>query len=242
MNKGSKLMFFIVYILLGLVIALQYRTTLDANKEKSASVLNVDRLRIQLEQEKKIEDELKAKVEEYNKKIEEHLINYIEINDDAKLRVLWEELNKLKFISGLTDVEGPGIILTLDDAPARKTDKPSKLIIHDGDIKKILNELKIAGAQAISINGERIVSTSEQVCAGPTIRINKERYSVPYIINVIGPPEQLFNAIIESDRINIMRKDGIVISVNKYNKVIVPKYDKEPKRVVNNLEVVENEY
>ncbi len=239
MKKGSKLMFFIVYILLGLVIALQYRTTLDANKEKSASVLNVDRLRIQLEQEKKIEDELKAKVEEYNKKIEEHLINYIEINDDAKLRVLWEELNTLKFISGLTDVEGPGIILMLDDAHVRKTDNPNRSIIHDGDIKVILNELKKAGAQAISINSERIVSTSEQVCAGPTIRINKERYSVPYVINVIGPPEQLLNAMAESDRIKIMHKDGIIISINKYNRVIVPKYDKEPIRAVNNLEVVE---
>lgn len=238
MSKDSKFVFFIVYILLGLVMALQYRGTLDANKEKSASVLNIDRLKIQLEQEKKIESDLKAKVEEYNKKKEEHLRYYIEINDDAKLRALWEELNTLKFISGLTDVEGPGIVIKLDDAPARKTDEPNKLIIHDGDIKTILNELKKAGAQAISINGERIISISEQVCAGPTIRINKERYSVPYTIDVIGPPEQLFNAIIESDRINIMRKDGIIISINKFNKVLVPKYEKEPIRTVNNLEVV----
>jgi len=220
-------------------MTLQYRSILYSNKEKSASVLNVDRLIVQLEQEKKIEDELKAKVEEYNREKEEYLKRYIEMNDDAKLKVLWENLNTLKHISGLTDVEGPGIIIKLDDAPARKTDKPSHLIIHDNDIRIILNELKKAGAQAISINGERIVSVSEQVCAGPTIRINKERYSVPYTINVIGPPDQLYNTLIESSRINTMLREEIKISINKSGRVLVPKYRKEPVRAVNNLEVVE---
>lgn len=241
MKKGSKLMYFIVYIFLGLIITIQYRSILDAKIEKSASALNVDRVRVQLEQEKAIESELKAKIEEYNLKIEEYLRDYIEINDDAKLKILWEELNMLKFTSGLTDVEGPGIVLTLNDAVVKNADNPNFSIIHDGDIRRILNELKKAGAQAISINNERIVSISEQVCAGPTIRINKERYSVPYIINVIGPSEQLFRAIVESDRIDKMSKDGIVISINKFNRVLVPKYSKDLVKAINNLEVKKSE-
>ncbi|NSW91806.1 MAG: DUF881 domain-containing protein [Firmicutes bacterium] len=238
MKKGSNFVLFLIYILLGLIIALQYRSTLYTKKEKAVSVLDAERLITQLDQEKKTEEELKAQIEEYNRRKEEYLKSYIQINDDVKLKALWENLNTLKHMAGLTDVEGPGLIIKLDDAPARKTDKPSQLIIHDGDIRIILNELKKAGAQAISINGERIVSISEQVCAGPTIRINKERYSVPYIINVIGPPDQLYNNLIECERIAILRKEGIQISINKSNKVLVPKYGKDPMRVISMLEVV----
>ena len=68
---------------------------------------------------------------------------------------------------------------------------PSWFIIHDYDIRTILNELKTAGAQAIAINGERVVPMSEQICVGPTIIINDNRYPVPYIIEAIGEPDGL---------------------------------------------------
>ena len=239
MKKGSNFILFLIYILLGIIIALQYRSTLYTKNEKAESLLNTERLIAQLDQEKRTEEELKAQIEEYNRRKEEYLISYIQLNDDVKLRALWENLNALKHMSGLTDVQGPGIIIKLDDAPARKTDKPSLLIIHDGDIRVILNEFKKAGAQAISINGERIVSISEQVCAGPTIRINMERYSVPYTINAIGPSELLYESLMKCERIAILQKEGIQISINKSNKVLVPKYGKDPLRAISMLEVVE---
>lgn len=239
MRKGSNFIIFLVYILLGIIIALQYRSTLYTKNENIESLLSAEKLIAQLDQEKKIEEELKLQAEEYNRRKEEYLMSYIQINDDVRLKALWEELNELKHLSGLTDVQGPGLIIKLEDAPEKKSDRPDRHIIHDGDIRVLLNELKKAGAQAISINGERIIATSEQVCAGPTIRVNMERYSAPYIISVIGPAEQLYESVINCERVVLMQKQGIQITINKSGKVVIPKYGKDPDRAITMLKVVE---
>jgi len=238
MKKAGSFLILIMYVLLGILIALQYKTTLYSKKERAATSLSLEKLIAQVNEEKKTEEELLAKIDEYNRKKEEYLESYIEINDDNKLRELWNSINDLRMKAGLVDVEGPGLIIEMDDALTRDTDKPSKLIIHDGDLRIIVNELKSAGAQAISIKGERIVAMSELVCAGPTIIINKERYAVPYVIHVIGPPDALYESMMKSDRINRMRKEGIRITITKVNRVVVPKYNKNLTRAINKLEVV----
>jgi len=239
MKKGSWVVYFLIYSILGFIIALQFRSTMYTKKEKTASVLNTERLLAKVEQEREIQNDLNFKIEEDRKRKEEYLRSYIASNDNIKLKDLWDELNYAKIIAGLTDVEGPGIVVKLDDAAIRKSDDPTLLIIHDADIRIILNELKKAGAQAISINGERIVVTSEQLCAGPTIRINKEVYSVPYKINVIGDPEALYYSLMMSERVILMRKQGIRITVNRSNKVLIEKYKKDPTKLISDLEVIE---
>ncbi len=241
MKRESKFLLFFIYMFLGIIISLQYRGIIYTKNESARSRLSTEKLITQLEQERKTEAELKTKIEEYEIKKEECLLSYIQVSDDAKFKESLEKLNNLKHMAGLTDVQGPGVIIKLDDAPARDTEKPNLLIIHDGDIRIILNELKKSGAQAISINGERIVAMSEQVCAGPTIRINNERYSVPYIIQAIGPMEQLYESITKCERISVMRKEGILVSINKSNKVIIPKYKKDPAKAISLLETVKNE-
>lgn len=239
MKKGSWIVNFLLFMILGIAIALQFRSTMYSKKEKTASNLNTERLITQIEQEKKTQEILKQQIEENTKKKEEYLRSYIEINDNSKLKDVWDKLNYAKLVAGLTDVQGPGITIRLDDAAVRKSDDPSLLIIHDADIRIILNELKKAGAQAISINGERILATSEQLCAGPTIRINKEVYSVPYIIEAIGDPEALYYALMMSERVILMRKNGIRVTANRSNNVKIKKYRKDPTNLISELEVIE---
>ncbi|NMB97032.1 MAG: DUF881 domain-containing protein [Clostridiaceae bacterium] len=239
MKKGSWIVNLLLYMILGIAIALQFRSTMYSKKEKTASDLSTERLIAQIEQEKKIQEDLKLQIEENNKKKEEYLRSYIASNDNSKLKDLWDNLNYAKLVAGLTDVQGPGIVIKLDDAKVRKTEDVSLLIIHDADIRIILNQLKKAGAQAISINGERIVATSEQLCAGPTIRINKEVYSVPYVIEAIGNPDDLYYSVMMSERVILMRKQGIQVTANRSNKVIIKKYSKDPTNQISRFEVIE---
>ena len=239
MKKGSWIIYLFIYSILGFIVALQFRSTMHAKKEKTASVMNVEKLISQIEQEKEIQEDLSSKIEENRKKKEEYLRSYIESNDNTKLKDLWNRLNYVKLKAGLTDVNGSGIIIKLDDAAIRKSENSTEQIIHDADIRKILNELKKGGAQAISINGERIVSTSEQLCAGPTIRINKEVYSVPYTIDVIGDPDALYYSLMMSEAVISMRKQGIRINVNKSNKIIIERFKKDPTKLISDLEVIE---
>lgn len=78
---------------------------------------------------------------------------------------------------GLTDVTGPGVILTIADSDIDSSLvlDASDFLIHDLDLLKVVNELKNAGAEAISINNQRIILTTPIICGGNTININGER-------------------------------------------------------------------
>jgi len=246
MNKNRNIILFSVFVVLGILLSLQFRTTL-LNKLKNAETsVNSEVLINQIE-------ELQRKIQQLNEEIEletqrkndiEKAIIEQQVNITLReqFEVIRNERDRVRFLAGLTDVKGPGIIISLDDAEARINEDPRKLIIHDFDIKVILNELKIAGAQAISINGERLLATSEQICAGPTIRINKRRYATPYVINVIGDPESLMKAMNNSERIRAMERDKIRVSIKSSQEIVVPGFKTGEKRLealISNLEAVE---
>lgn len=106
------------------------------------------------------------------------------------------EIEKLKFYNGFTDVRGPGIMLRVSDSTSedQSIDVMDK-IVHDVDITVLLNDLKNAGAEAIDVNGKRIINISEVVCAGPLLKINGEGVPAPFVIRAIGDREVLYNAV-----------------------------------------------
>ncbi len=240
-RKGKGYMMFITFLVLGTIITVQIRSTIDNRKSSAQKVLKVEKLIEQLEMQKNKYRELEDLIKIESDKADKLVLDYAQQHDNIPLREQYYE-RKTEMLKGcLIDVKGPGLIIKLDDAIARKDEIPNSLLIHDVDIKEILNELKIAGAQAISINGERIVATSEQVCAGPTIRINKNRYSVPYIIKVIGDPDKLNRAVNNSQRIAFLLRDKIRVEVKTSNNVFIPALKTGEKGLdafINKLEVV----
>ena len=221
MQKNNRYTFMAVFIILGIILGVQFRSTLAANRQKSSLTMRIEQLMVQINEQIELENKLKAEIEENTVQREGYLKNLVGQGNGHNLLDEWEYV-KLK--TGLSDVTGPGVVIKLDDAVARKGADPRMLIIHDRDIREILNELKKAGAQAISINGERIVAMSEQVCAGPTILINRNRYPVPYVINAIGDPDLLYDSLIRSERIALMIDDKIQIDIKKSKDVLVPKF------------------
>ena len=162
-------------------------------------------------------------------------------NDNPMLNDLMQERKEALLYSGMTDVKGSGVIVTLNDAPARTGVDPSELIIHDMDIIEILNDLRAAGAQALAINDERILAISKQFCAGPTILINQNRYPVPYIIKAIGDPEALYTALEESEAVIIMRIYNIQVDIRKEQEMVIPRYKtyyQGIEKLISGLEVV----
>jgi len=238
-SSGKKFIIFIVFLILGVVLALQFRSTLYAKKIKSQSELNLEELRAQIEEETNTSNILKAQIDEIMTYNEILIEEYLADQSNDKLSIEWER-NRL--LAGLTDVKGPGIVIVLDDATPGKVDFVSDtLLVHDQDIKVILNELKAAGAQAISINGERITAVSEQVCVGPSILINKDRHSAPYEINAIGDPDVLYNAIVNSEHVQLMIRDNIKVEIKKTKEVIVPKFSGKVENYITGLEVLKDE-
>lgn len=110
--------------------------------------------------------------------------------DTDRLRALQSEVDRQRLLAGLIAVQGPGVEILLDDSaaeiPARAD--PSTYIVHEFDLRDIVNLLWMAGSEAIAINGERMVSSSAISCVGTTILINSTRLSPPYLIRAIGNP------------------------------------------------------
>lgn len=102
-------------------------------------------------------------------------------------------------LAGLTPVQGPGVIATLTDSKKRLPTMPAGIqppnLIHDTDINQVINELKAAGAEAISVNGQRLVTTSAIRTAGPTMLVNNTPQTPPYVIKAIGAPKTLVGAL-----------------------------------------------
>ena len=102
-----------------------------------------------------------------------------------------EQLNNSRIEAGLTGMKGPGIIVVLSDSPRTppiNTD-PYFYIVHDVDLSALVNELWSAGAEAVSVNEQRIVTRSSIRCVGPTVLVNGVRIAAPYTVKGIGPSD-----------------------------------------------------
>lgn len=126
-----------------------------------------------------------------------NVLESITSGDENILDVLNMELEKNKNIAGFQEVEGPGIVITMQDNMTEGAfgEEFELDIIHDIDVLRIINDLRGAGAEAISINGQRVLSISEIKCGGPIIRVNGKSLGTPFVIKAIGDPKLLTAAI-----------------------------------------------
>ena len=139
------------------------------------------------------------------------------------------ELNENKSFLGLTEVTGNGVTIVLDDnreIDSTKVVNISNYLVHEGDLLKIVTELYNAGADAISINGQRVVNTTSILCDGNIVRINDEKIGVPITISAIGFPERLYYAMVRpGGYIEKMVQDGVKVMVQKAENLNIPKYE-----------------
>ena len=143
-------------------------------------------------------------------------------------------MDDLKMKAGLTALEGSGVIVRMDDSniSAKLGDNPNLYVIHDEDILRIVNELRAAGAEAISINGQRLIATSEIRCAGPTLSVNNVRSAPPFEIIAIGDRNSLENSIKMRGGVeDALKAWGIQIDVQSLENVYIPPYSGDFRHV-----------
>jgi len=150
-------------------------------------------------------------------------------NTGSAFSTMEQELIKVRSISDYVKVQGPGIIITLNDSKWELNEGESVMwyLIHDIDILEIVNELRIAGAEAISINDERVTATTNIRCGGPTINIDGKRHTVPFVIKAIGDPKKLEASMLapESYIKLYLEISGIEADVQKAENIIIKGYD-----------------
>ncbi|MCI8444006.1 MAG: DUF881 domain-containing protein [Clostridia bacterium] len=146
--------------------------------------------------------------------------------NNSELEKKEEEITQGNKILGLAEVTGPGVTVTLTDSKKdiNSALDPSSLVVHDLDVLSVINELKNAGAEAISINDQRIIPTSGIICGGNIIDVNNEKVGAPFVIKAIGLPEQLAALSRPGGYLERLKDDSIGVELKKSNHITIPKY------------------
>jgi uncharacterized protein YlxW (UPF0749 family) len=109
------------------------------------------------------------------------------------------DADRLRGPAGLTPVRGPGVTITLDDAPedvlASAGDEVNQAIVHQQDIQAVVNALWDGGAEAMTIQGQRVTSTMGIKCVGNAVVLHGVPYSPPYVISAIGDADRMLDSV-----------------------------------------------
>ena len=207
---------------LGLTMAIQFKTVTETDIA-GIEMMREAELRSELASWKSKYEDAKLKIEEDDKKIAEYTMEIENNNNISEL--LTREVNEAEIIAGYTDVVGQGIIITLQDT--------DKMQITADDLMSLINELKLAGAEAISINDQRIVSLTDIsnvnyqfIMVNTAKQIGMARIESPYVIKAIGNQKYLESSIsIKYGFLDSMESSGKIASYVLDNNISISKYD-----------------
>lgn len=170
-------------------------------------------------------NELKSKYDESQKVVEEYQNS--SSTNNSLIASMKNQIDYLSLLSGTTDVKGEGVIITLSDGETPSdTSTRTDTLVHDSDVLTVVNELKAAGAEAISVNGQRIISTSAIRCVGPVIQVNYQKVAAPFEIKAIGNAQYLESAMnIKNGVVDMLKQLGVGVSMTREKEVNIPKYE-----------------
>ena len=201
----------LVCVLIGFMVAVQFRTAQDA--KGSLSQQRIEEISDRLLQTEHERDELSEEL---------HKMQTAAASTDNQ-----QDKDLLRYCAALVPLEGEGVIVRMDDStkPAKAGENPNLYVIHDDDLLRVVNELRAAGAEAIAINGQRLTGTSEIRCAGPTLSVNNVRSSAPFEIRAIGDKKSLENALrMRGGVAETLGVWGIQLDIKASNDVYIPPY------------------
>lgn len=215
----------IVCLISGLVLSFVLKTLKNdpANTNPfSQKNSNLVKIITDLEQEIQIQEEQIAKIR-----------NDLTVLQDEEqptgdlIQKLTDDLKAARLQAGVTNVSGKGLVITIDDnnegLKTHPNDDPNKYIVHYEHILNILSELKVGGAEALSVNEQRIITTSEIRCVGNVILVNTTRLAPPFVIKAIGSP-RLLAEIVSSRELEILRSSNYPVTIEEKEMIVIPTY------------------
>ena len=217
----------IVSVILGFLI-----TTSVINQERTYSRTPLSRKEELVKVIKDTEKE-REKLKIDIKTLREHLeiIEKKAAEEEGILSAYTYDLDRTRETMGLEEKVEEGLIVSLNDNPAVPLgEDPNDYIIHDYDLRIIINALWRGGAKAVAINDQRVVFTSAIRCAGSTILTNSKRLSLPYEIKAIGNPEDMIESLNDDFNASLLigryaQAFGLQIDIREEAEVVIPGYD-----------------
>lgn len=208
-GKQAKILMVFICMILGIMLSTQFKSA--ENAKNSIAQQRVEDLAERLKTAEKENSQVKSELKK--------------LHEESGSAELARQIINLRAKAGELPMEGPGVKVTLDDSTvvAKPGDNANLYIIHDDDLLRLINELRAAGAEALAVNKERLLDTSEIRCAGPTVSVNNNRFSPPYEIIAIGNPKTLESSLrLRGGVIETLKFWGITVDVKQSDNIVVP--------------------
>jgi uncharacterized protein YlxW (UPF0749 family) len=223
---GRTISILFVGLTVGLLLSLSWRPQTDTDarateQELSGVWLSIQRLETEQQELKTTLAELRRDLAERQQTVAAHT---------DRLQALKVELDRQQLLAGLVPVQGPGVVVTLDDSTVRIPPgaDANAYIIHEYDLRDIVNLLWMAGSEAVAINDERLASNSSIYCVGSTVMVNNTRLSPPYSIRAIGNPRVLQDYLHNPSYLrNLKEKErlhGLIFDIQGIANLTLPAY------------------
>lgn len=217
----------IVCIVTGFIMGYSYNLTKDEQKVTNNLLQQDESYREELinqqEENKALMDELNSlqtKIRDYEKSF---------ASNENKYEQLVEEANRIRLLLGEIPAQGEGITVTLKDGEYDpNSTNPNDYIVHESHIFMVINELKISGAEAIAINGQRLKSNSYIKCNGPVITVDGNQYPAPFEVSAVGNRDTLIDSLkMVGGVFDRLLNDRIVVTVEANDKIQMPSINDE---------------
>lgn len=224
MKKGKKTVVITIAIAcfaLTTVMFMQFKIVNETDIT-SIETMREEELRAELANWKQMYKEAEEQYKEKISKLEEYKEKQQSTVESSEL--VKKELSQVNMYLGKTEVQGQGIVITLNEITGEEEEP-----ITAEDLLIIVDYLKSAGAEAVSINEERIINMSDIVYVNNSIiYINQQRILSPYVIKAIGNPTNLESTLLgNGGYVEQLRNIGFNVSIDKSNKIVIPKYSKD---------------
>ncbi|MBS4189134.1 DUF881 domain-containing protein [Bacillus sp. FJAT-49705] len=196
--KGNHVIFSLVFLVLGYMIAFSYHLTQQSDNNNSTITSKQWERDIELRNQLvELEEKNRSLQKELNEKQERVREIEKELSQEAQIYFnLAEDTEKYRMYLGKVKVKGQGVEVTLADGAYNPDEENvNNYIVHEHHVFKVINELYISGASAIAINGQRLSHNSYILCNGPVIEIDGYQHPAPFVITAIGDSEVLSSAL-----------------------------------------------
>ncbi len=215
----------VILLAAGLLVGWQLRAERRIRTSLQIPSQRLEELTFLLQEQARRRDALEAEIAA----LREQLARYEEAaaQDRGTQEALRRQLQALRLAAGVEPVRGPGVVVELRDSPRplRPGDDPNLVLVHYTDVQAVIATLWAAGAEAVAVNGERVVSTTGLSCVGTTILCNARRLAPPYVVVAIGDPDALEAALnAESGPLAALRAFQFPVRVSRAQDLRVPAY------------------
>lgn len=222
-TNEASIFLFIASIIIGLLIAM------NMDLSKGGKLLDVEQYETAYNERIKLQGEIYNLQEKYDEltgkvsKIEDNPGNHKDI-----LKDITDELKRNRLMLGKIAVKGEGVKVTLNDAPEAtfggKYDE--RMVVHDSDLAKVINDLRNAGAEAIAINDHRVVFNSSAICWGAPIRFDGVNVVGPFYITAIGNKDVIKNFLdTQKNQVKELKLRKCYVEVETSSEIIIPAYN-----------------